>query len=97
MIGSIVVVGALTCCALLNSVRDLKAVQMNVQRSLIREVMLYKFELGHKTAKATQNICCAKGEGAVTGWFKKFRLKYKKVDDRARSLKPISEHSDPVF
>ena len=40
MIGCIVVVGVLTCCALLYSISDLKAEQMNVQCSLIWELML---------------------------------------------------------
>ena len=35
---------------------------MNEQRSLIRELMLYEFELGHDNAEDTKNICC---EGAV--------------------------------
>ena len=38
--GSIVVVGALTRCALLYPVSDLKAAQFNVQPSLNRELML---------------------------------------------------------
>ena len=62
---SIVVVGALTCCALLHSVHDLKAAQMSVECSLIHELMFYKFELGHIATEATKNICGVKGEGAV--------------------------------
>ena len=51
---------------------------MNVQCSLIRKLLLYKFEPAHKTIEATKNICWAKGEGAVDHsavikWFKKFR------------------------
>ena len=56
------VVGVLTCCALLYFVCDLKAVQLNVQLSLIQEFMLYEFKLGHNAAEATKNICCMKGE-----------------------------------
>ena len=37
MIGSIVVVGVLTRCALLHPLYDLKAAQMNIQSSLFRE------------------------------------------------------------
>ena len=59
------VVGMLTCCALLHSVHDLKATQMNVQHSLIHEFMLYEFELSHNTMEATQNIYCMKGKGTV--------------------------------
>ena len=43
MIGSFVVVGTLTCCALAHFVYDLQAAQMNVQHRLIWELMLYGF------------------------------------------------------
>ena len=59
------VVGALTYCALFHFVIALKATQMNMHSSLILELMFYKFKLGHNAVKATKNICCAKGEGAV--------------------------------
>ena len=62
-VGSIVVVGVLTCCGLLHFMWDLKVTQVNRQQSLIQELMLYKFELGHNTTEATKNICCVKGEG----------------------------------
>ena len=72
---------------------DLKAVQTNMQCSLIQEFMLYIFELGHSTTKATKNICRAKCEGAVdhstvTRWFKKFCLGCKNLNDQARSSRP---------
>ena len=38
-----VVVGALTCCAFLHSLWDLKTAKMKVQRSLIREFTLHEF------------------------------------------------------
>ena len=46
---------------------------MNMQSSLIQELMLYEFKLGHE---ATKNIC-ENGEGTFnhtteTRWFKKF-------------------------
>ena len=44
VIGSIVVVGVLTCYALLHSMFDLKAAQMNVKHILIQELILYKFK-----------------------------------------------------
>ena len=55
--------------------------------------MLYKFELGHNTMKATKNISCAKSEGTidnntVTRWFKKFCSGYKNLDDQAWSDRP---------
>ena len=69
---------ALTYCVLFYSVCDLKTSQMNVQRSRIREIMHYKFELGRNSAEVTKNICCEKGEGAVdpstvNRWLKNFR------------------------
>ena len=86
VVGSIVVVGALARCALLRFTCDLKAAHMNVQMSLIRELLLYEFELDHNEAKGTKNICCVKGEGAfdhctVTRWFKKFLSSCKNLDD----------------
>ena len=57
VVGSIVAVGALTRCASLHSVSDLKAAQMNVERRLIREFRLHEFELGHNATEATINIC----------------------------------------
>ena len=86
--GNIVVVGALTCCALLYCMCDLKTVQLNLQCSLIWELMLYDFKLPHDVAEATKNICCAKGQGdhsAVTRRFEKFCSSCKNLDDQAGS------------
>ena len=33
---------------------------MNVQHSLIQELMFYELELNHNITEATKNICCAK-------------------------------------
>ena len=52
VVGSIVVVGALTRCALLPSVYDLKASHMNVQCCLIQELTLKEFELSYNSAVA---------------------------------------------
>ena len=96
MVGSIVLGGVLTH-ALLHSICDLKAAQINVQCSLIQEFLLYEFELGHNAVKAIKNICCAKVEGAVnhttvTRWFKKFCFDCKNLDyqasPRPRILRP---------
>ena len=102
VISSIVVVGGLRCCALLHSVSDLKATQMNVQHSLIQELLLYKFELGHKATEATKNICCAKDEGTVghsmvTRWFKKFCFRCQNLDDQARSSRPKTMDSEAML
>ena len=52
---------------------------MNVQRSLIQELVLCELEVSYNTAEVTKNICCAKSEGAVdqntvTSRLKKFCL-----------------------
>ena len=52
LVGSILVAGVLTHCALLNFVCDLKVAQMNVHCSLIQELKLYKFELSHNAMGA---------------------------------------------
>ena len=82
-----VVVGVLECCGLRQSERDLKAAQMNVQRSIIRELL---FELSHKAVEANENICWVKSEGAVsenrgTRWFKKCHSTYKNINNQKRS------------
>ena len=84
-VDSIVVVCALTHCALFISMCNLKAIQMNVQWSLIQEFMLYKFTLGHNVVEVSKNICCVKAEGVVdhstvTWWLKKFHSGCKNVD-----------------
>ena len=53
LVGSIVVVRALTRCALLHNMCDLKATQINMQHNLIREFIFYKFELSLNIAEAT--------------------------------------------
>ena len=54
MADSVEVVDVLTCYALLFTVSDLKAAQMNMQSSLIQELMLYKIEFN--IMEATKNI-----------------------------------------
>ena len=68
MVDSIMVVGALTLRGLLHSMWDLKAAHMNAQRTLIREVMFYEFELSHNTSKVKKYICCAKSEVEFDYW-----------------------------
>ena len=53
VVGSIMVVGLLTGCALLHSVCDLKASQMKVQHCLIWELILYGFELSPNRKEET--------------------------------------------
>ena len=90
---SIVVVGALTRCALLQSVYYLKATQTNMQHHQIQELMFYKFVMSYKTAKVTKNICCTKSESTVdhntvTKWLKKFCLGHKNLNNQVRSGRP---------
>ena len=62
---------------------------MNVQCSLIWELILYEFELDHNAVEAAKNICCAKSEGTdnvntVTTCFEEFCLGYKNFDSQVR-------------
>ena len=87
--GSILVVDALTHCALLQSKCDLKAVQKNMQYSLIWELILYKFQLDHDTMEATKNICYTKDNGTVnyftiTRLFKKFCWGCKNLNNQSK-------------
>ena len=64
-------------CALLHSMPNFKAAQMNMQYSLIQELILYEFELGHNSAETTKYICCAEAEhtvdqSTIARGFKKF-------------------------
>ena len=66
---------------------------MNLQRSLIRELMLYEFELGYNASEVTKNICCPKDEGLVdhskvTRWLKKYHSSCKNLTELARLGKP---------
>ena len=57
MVGSIIIVGALTRSALIRTVCHKKVAQINVQRCLIRERLLYEFKLADKAVEATRKIC----------------------------------------
>ena len=63
---------------------------MNVQCSLIWELLLYVFELGNKATDAIKNICYVKDEGPVhhsmvTRWLRYFCSWCKNLNDQARS------------
>ena len=90
MVGSIMVVGVLTCCTSLQPMWDLKSTQRKQQYSLIRKPMLFKFKLNHYAMEVTENNCYTKGEGTVdytisTRWFKKFCSSCKNVTDQEMS------------
>ena len=76
---------------------------MNVQCSLIQELMVYEFELGHNSAEATKNISCAKSEGIVdhsteTRWLNKFCFICKNLNDvQARSGRPKTVDSEAIL
>ena len=38
---------------------------MNIQCSLIQELIFYQFEQGRNTTKATKNVCCLKGDFTI--------------------------------
>ena len=61
MVGCIMVVDLLICCALLHSAWNLKAAQM--QWNLIWE--LHEFKIGHNTSETTKYFSGAKSEGIV--------------------------------
>ena len=90
MVGSIVVIGVLKLCALLHSVCYLKVELMNVQRSLIREIIHKDLKLGYNVREATH--CFVKDEravdyGMIIRWFEKFRKGCKRLDDMKKSGK----------
>ena len=87
-IGSVVIVGALTCYALLHSMCDLKAAQMSMHHTLIWWLLLYEF-----MEKTKKKLLCAKDESivdycTVTRWFKKFLLSCKNFVKQTRSGRP---------
>ena len=75
---------------------------MNVQNSLIWELMLYEYKVDLDTTEATKRICCVKGEDAVdhstvTRWSKKFSSGCKNLDDQARSSRPKTMDSKTML
>ena len=81
MVYCIVVACALARCALFHSFRCLKAVQMNVQRSLIRELMRKQSKTYIELKVMIQLIL-------VSRELKKFSSCCHKLDDKTRSVKP---------
>ena len=64
--------------------------------------MIYKFELGHNTVKATKNICCVKDEGTVdyntvTKWMKKFCSVQRNLNNQATSDRPKTMDSEAIL
>ena len=98
---SIVVVGVLTCYALLHPVCDLKTAQINMQRSSIQELMLYKFEMGHNTSEITKKDEGTVDYSTVTRWSKKFCLGCKNygqaISDSETELQDIVVHLESNY
>ena len=69
------------------TVCDSKAIQMNVQHSLIWKLMLYEFKLGHNAMEISKKhlLCESWRHSTVTRWFKEFCSGCKNLDDQARS------------
>ena len=76
---------------------NLKATQMNVQRTLIWKLMRYELELSHKAAEAIKNICWEKGKYVVDYSNQNFRSGFKNLNDQARSDEPKSGDSEAMF
>ena len=81
---------------------NLKAAQINKQCSLIHKFLFYEFELGHKAAETTKNICCSKGEKAVihstiSRLCKKFCSGCQNHSDQAKSAKPKNMDSKAIL
>ena len=73
-------------CALLHSVCNLKAAQMNMQHSLIWELIIIEFEY---TKRNQKHLSCKRWRHSwVTSWFKKFCPGRKNLDDQAKSGRP---------
>ena len=86
MIASIVVVSALTRCALFHYMCYLKAPQMRVRRTINQKIILWEFKLCNNSRETTKKICCVKSEDAfdqntVTRWLRKFRSGCNNFDD----------------
>lgn len=72
---------------------------MNDEKCLIREILLYEFQLGHNVAEAIRNIHKAKGEAALKKsvayeWFKKFKDGVTDVNDKPRVGRPNTSNSE---
>jgi hypothetical protein len=66
---------------------------MSFEKSLIREILLYEFQLGHNVAEAIRNIHRAKGEPALKKsaayeWFQRFEGGITDVKDLPRLGRP---------
>ncbi|KAI1698864.1 histone-lysine N-methyltransferase SETMAR [Ditylenchus destructor] len=66
---------------------------MEKNRSVIRELLKFEFELGHSAKQAMDNINRGKGAGTVAystakEWYSKFRSGNLPIEDNPRSGRP---------
>ncbi|KAI1690613.1 histone-lysine N-methyltransferase SETMAR [Ditylenchus destructor] len=66
---------------------------MEKNRSVIRELLKFEFELGHSAKQAMNNINRAKGAGTVAystakEWYSKFRSGNLTIEDNLKSGRP---------
>ena len=66
---------------------------MNCGKMVIREILLYEFQLGHSAKEAFENICKTKGDDAVKLrnaylWFSKFKNGFFNLEDESRTGRP---------
>ena len=68
----------------------------------IRHCMLYEFNSGKDATTATENICAAYGEDALTvrtcrRWFTKFRCGDTSLEDKPRLGQPVEIDDDALL
>ena len=66
---------------------------MEKSKEHIRHCLLYEYQLQHSESEATRNICQAIGQGSIShgtasNWFKEFRKKNYRLEDKPRSGRP---------
>ena len=97
VVGSIVVVGALTQSALFYSVYDLKVTLMNDRCSLIQKLVARLKLIEHNTAEATKTGESTVDCSTVIRRFKKFRLGCNNLNNQARSHGPETRDFEAVL
>ena len=96
VVGNKVIVGALTRCALFHPACDLRTTQINVQRSLIWEFMLYDFEQGHNATEANKRICPARNKDTVDSKLPGFKIFFPFIPSRNRCGKQFIQRVNGV-
>ena len=77
---------------------NLESPEMNVQHSLIRELMHYEFELSWNAVEATKKHYTKKSldHSTVSRLFKKSSIDCKNLDDKARSCRLMTVNSTTI-